>query len=341
MASADNSFGALRLLLALQVIVSHAYAHLNDAPDEPLIRTFGGSTTFGDVAVDGFFTLSGYLITASFLNSRGLAQYAGKRVLRIYRAFVVAFVVCVTIVAPIGGVSLSPRPTTIVSFLKSMLLLESPTVQGVFPGTPYPVLNGATWTIAYEFRCYVLVALLGVIGLLRRPKLMATLTLALLAMASIRPLHLFAAVDALPLARFWLGGSDATVRLDAVFLAGCCLYLYRRQVPFTTPLSLIAAALVIGGLAGRLATLAMATGGAYLLIGLAGRRLPLIGRLNRKNDISYGTYLYAWPISKLLVMTMPAVPVFPLILLTAAGALMAGKVSWHVIERPALKLVAR
>src|ERR671927_618625 len=78
-----NSLNFLRLLLALTVIVSHAWP-LGGLGKEPLLdgRSPGG------YAVYGFFALSGYLITGSRLNSR-LGDFLKRRVLRLYPAFLV------------------------------------------------------------------------------------------------------------------------------------------------------------------------------------------------------------------------------------------------------------
>ncbi|WDF74671.1 acyltransferase family protein [Novosphingobium sp. KACC 22771] len=106
--SRKNGFGALRLMLALLVILSHAPEMANgDRHREILTRLFG-TLSFGDLAVDGFFIISGYLISASMLsNSKGFLR---RRVMRIYPGFLVASLFCLVIVGPLRGISLTSLP---------------------------------------------------------------------------------------------------------------------------------------------------------------------------------------------------------------------------------------
>ncbi|WP_186760172.1 acyltransferase family protein [Arthrobacter alpinus] len=93
----NNSLNALRLGLALLVIVSHSSA-LGAYGSE---FTIGGEA-LGRWAVFGFFGLSGFLITRSRLSGRPVSDYYRARVLRIFPAFAVSLLVVAFVMAPLS-----------------------------------------------------------------------------------------------------------------------------------------------------------------------------------------------------------------------------------------------
>ena len=101
----QNNFGALRLLLALAVLFSHAYAAYagkHEDADHLCILT-RGQMDLGSLAVQAFFAISGYLITLSWLRTPQLRTFLLKRVLRIYPGFIVASIISLLVFAPLSG----------------------------------------------------------------------------------------------------------------------------------------------------------------------------------------------------------------------------------------------
>ncbi|MET0742715.1 MAG: acyltransferase family protein, partial [Microvirga sp.] len=88
MAREHNNFTLMRLLLALAVVVSHAFSVASGTlTDEPLLVSTG--FTLGEHAVNGFFAISGFLVTMSY-DRRGWRDYVIARTLRIAPGLVVA-----------------------------------------------------------------------------------------------------------------------------------------------------------------------------------------------------------------------------------------------------------
>src|SRR5829696_8261681 len=99
MARPFDNFTIIRLGLALAVVVSHAFSVTTGSPDaEPLVRATGFS--LGEHAVNGFFAVSGFLVTMSY-DRRGPRDYALARLLRIVPAFAAATLAVALLLGPV------------------------------------------------------------------------------------------------------------------------------------------------------------------------------------------------------------------------------------------------
>ncbi|MDE1953572.1 MAG: acyltransferase [Betaproteobacteria bacterium] len=156
-----NRFDVLRLALASLVIVSHVPELSDGNRSREILTGLFHTLSLGKVAVDGFFLVSGYLILQSWLREPRLLRFLQKRVLRIYPAFLAASLVCVLIVGPIAGSPSYWHTLDASHAVTATLTLQVPAVPAAFQGMAYPMVNGAMWTVHYEFACYLLVALMG------------------------------------------------------------------------------------------------------------------------------------------------------------------------------------
>ena len=257
-----NNFGVLRLLFASLVILSHAPELLDGNRSRELATRLWGTMSLGEIAVDGFFIISGFLITQSFFNSRSVGSFLFKRVVRIYPAFIVATLVLLFVVSPMAGAHGS---VNVYELIVRALRLEEPSRAGVFQGLHYATLDGAMWSVSYEFRCYLSVVLLGSLGLFRASWFIAMVALILLIATSFSVVPPWT-VPHVP----DLGYLPFDVRTAGVFLIGVMFYLERDRIALRDDFAAMAAgAMVVLMFFKPTAEPAFAVFGGYLIFWLA------------------------------------------------------------------------
>lgn len=340
MSSRQNNFDFLRLFLAVLVIFSHSFPLTGGTEaSEPLIRLTHGQTSLGGMAVGFFFLMSGFLVTGSWLNSSGAWDYLGKRIRRIYPGFVAAMLVEAVVVIPLAHGSVAGR-SSIVTFIADALRLRDIRQTGAFPNNPFPgVVNGSAWTLFYEFECYLIVLALGITGVLRKPILVVGLFLgSVVVSAAFGFLDLRFPVTPLTLA---LGDPFYWGQFVPAYLAGVVAWLYRNRLRYTGTWAAASAAVLLASCAIPGAwQAALPFAGAYFLFWFAFDPSIRIHNAARFGDLSYGAYLYAFPVQQLLVMwTGKPLGPWRLFAMAAPLTLLVAAISWHAVERPFLKSV--
>lgn len=338
-----NNFGALRLFFAALVVFAHVPEALDgDRHREPLTWLSGGRLSCGDLAVDAFFLISGYLIPHSYLRSGSIAGYLHKRVLRIFPGFVAAYLVTVLVAAPLAGGDLRSAlvPGQLAEHLARIVLLHGPFVKGSFVGQHYPALNVSVWTIPYEFNAYLLVIVLGLSGMLRHRVGLPLLALALLVLGTT---GLQPGIELPPTLAKIIGTPQDNARLLGMFCAGAVFRLHADRIRLDHRGALVAAGALLLALGQpRWAELALAPLGCYLIFWFALKvRSRRLSRIGSGTDLSYGLYLYAWPVQNLLIRHLPGASPWMLVPLTLAIAAGLGWLSWHLVELPASRWRSR
>lgn len=334
----QNNFNLLRLLLAFMVMLSHAPELQDGGRGRELLTQLFHTLSFGELAVDGFFLLSGYLIVQSWAHVPVPGLFLKKRILRIYPGFIVASLLCIFIVGPLGAEA--ARYFSELSAAKAavgMAVLRAPVIPRVFEQLPYHQVNGAMWTIKYEFACYVAVLLVGMAGGIRRRRVWLALTVAGMAVCLYKTFGL--PIPWAPLAKLV---GDQFVRLATLFFAGGTFYLYRDRYSLTSRGALVALALLLPAMfVPQIAEMAVAVFGGYLLFFFAFRPIPALAGFNKLPDISYGVYLYGWPVQTLLLAYMPPQSPWVLLALAVMIVIPLAAASWYLVEEPFLRLKNR
>ncbi|BBO60091.1 acyltransferase [Mycoavidus sp. B2-EB] len=322
----NNNFDFLRLVAAYLVLFSHQFALTGRL--EPNI----GVQSLGGLGVLIFFSISGYLVAQSWERDPSAWRFLAKRVLRIWPGLIVVTVVTALLLGPsvstlsFRGYFLSSAMWDFFSNLKLTVRFELP---GVFTDNPYPrAVNGSLWTLPIEFRWYLILLVLGMVGLLRHQSLLL--------------------IGAVALAVFIFVIHDVqhnpqrkpSLELGAFFCYGVCLHYFRDFWSMWPKL-----VLAIFGLVGAIF---VAIGYEYaalflvlpmLVIFFGSASTPFIRRAGRFGDISYGLYIYAFPVQQTVIMlTGNLLSIWVTLVISTIVTVGLAFLSWHLAERPALLL---
>jgi peptidoglycan/LPS O-acetylase OafA/YrhL len=320
-----NSLNFLRLVFALMVIVSHTWP-LGGYGSDPRIA----GQELGTWAVCGFFAISGYLIANSRRHT-SLSTFLVRRALRIYPGYVVCLLVVALGFAPLsvamGAGSIQWQSDASYVFHNLLLKVFQDGIDNTLPNAPYgPAWNGSLWTLIYEFICY-----LG-IGLLLSFSLRWHRTVVVAAFVVTAAV---AAADSNPGAT---GTLSALAFLGSVFFAGSIIAIFADRIPLDWRLGVLSIAVATVGASLHATPWLGALPMAYACIWL-GVALPF-HRVGRTNDISYGVYIYAFPVQQIITMKLGSrgLPVGIAVALSILGTLPLAIASWFLVEKRALAL---
>lgn len=289
-----NNFDLLRFLFAGTVFLVHAHV-LSGHPDLQILTTVLSS----EVAVRGFFVVSGILVFMSYENSRSLLSYANKRLRRIYPAYFVAVMLGAIILATLSTVS----PVQYFSFdwvqyvLANLVFLNfiHPTLPGVFPDNLFREVNGALWTLKIEVMFYAVIPLI-VIACRRfgRLRILATIYVASAIYTSI----LTGLAESTGVQLYLILARQLPGQLT-YFIAGALIYYYmdtfeKHLRKFLVPAVCV---LIIHKFypLSALEPLALATVVAFFGFFL------YLGNFGKFGDFSYGIYILHFPILQLMI----------------------------------------
>jgi peptidoglycan/LPS O-acetylase OafA/YrhL len=340
-----NNFTAVRLLLASAVIYTHCYVLLNPGPDRDEFSTWLGAP-ISTYAVDGFFFLSGFLVYPSLIRFGNAGKFLMARVARLWPAL------CLVVLLTVAGGALLTQAHGLsylggatsrfvlgnLSFVKAYY-----TLTGVICGVDPCNVNQSLWTLPFEARCYLILAILGLIGLAAPRRMLAiVLPLTLLAAAAWD----FSAVR--DLGAHVLGSGLAYIvgefhRLWPVFALGCVAWIVRERLVLSWwILGLLLAAVLASvalGLGIAMQVRGVFIGYAVLCLGLLTAEKGAFA--GRWPDYSYGTYIYAAPVMMLIHAALDISQPWLLSLVNLALTAPLAAFSWHVLEKPAMDAFRR
>jgi peptidoglycan/LPS O-acetylase OafA/YrhL len=133
---------------------------------------------------------------------------------------------------------------------------------------------------------------------------------------------------------------DIVDRLAAFFVAAL-LYVMRDRDVVRGRVAAVLAVAWLGAAATPLVHLVGAVAIPYCVIYLAYATPAWLGRLTRHGDVSYGVYVWGWPVEQTAyALVGPSLGPLGMLLIAAPVTYLVALASWRLVEAPALRLKA-
>ncbi|OEE90368.1 acyltransferase family protein [Vibrio crassostreae] len=282
--SRQNNIDLLRLILAISVYYSH-FIFLTDSQLE--LGVFF-EVVNSDIAVKSFFVLSGFLIWKSMINTSSLMQYTISRGARLFPGLIVMLLLTITAVN-----ILQPYPLIeSLSYLNWNVILLSfvqPSIGDFMVDSKINALNGSLWTLKVEFLYYIFIGSMYFIS--KRKALFVIIifsffSLSLYYFAPMIGITSKSLLSQIPFTFYYFGFGVVSFEL-------------LNRFKFEVPLWLVIVSLIV-----HVSFPGTEIFNLVFILSLVfyiSFSLPLLLDLRKFGDISYGLYIYHFPVIQIFL----------------------------------------
>ena len=334
-----NNFNFLRIFAAVMVGVTHSYAITGNVLNEPALQLSNGYFYLSSIGLYIFFFTSGYLVSQSAATSKSSLIFLQKRVLRIYPALIIVVLLSVFVAGPLLTTFSLRQYFTDIDTWKYLWTASGLRIRfrlpGVFeqPGFVMAGFNGSLWSIQLELIMYGLLFILTLTGIFKKRKLL------LIVLATFIIICLFMSVAN---RYFILIPDHKSLLLACAFLFGGIMQTKIIPGRFALCLFIGSGLLLLFKITGAIRV--NLTLDEVIFFSLATYFIAFTRwfTIRIKNDISYGVYIYTFPMQQLIFQLSGfSQSTFANLLLSLCGSCILGFLSWIYIEKPALKYKTR
>ncbi len=316
-----NAFNFLRLIGAFIVVGVHSPTLAGTGPEPRW-----GDMQFGLMIVCYFFMMSGFLITTSRFKLSG-AHFTLRRIGRIVPALWLCFVVTALVISPLAAQKKGDWSWGEAwGYIGGHLLFfpGQDQLTSILEGNPNSFTwNGSAWTIPLELICYTFIGCGLAVPALRR---------------HLRVLSSIGLVGILTFGTFvtFYNPEPGALFIVASFAVGVAFYAWQDVIRLNGRVALVAFVVSIACFHFPVTMFIGAIPFSYAVIWFAANAPDRIKKLGATNDISYGMYVYAWPLQQLLYnfgVADHGVFVFAVVAMVVTTVF--GWASWLLVERRA------
>ncbi|MDE1183903.1 acyltransferase [Paraburkholderia sp.] len=333
-----NNFDLVRLVAAIFVVYGHSYVVQAADGHRDGVEAALGFDGFGALGVYAFFLLSGMLVAGSFDRQRSVPRFMVLRIARLWPAVAVGSLVTVFLIGPLFTTLplreyfASPMTWANLDNFSTIVMKKGWALPGVFEHNRFVAdVCAPLWTLPIEVRCYLIVLVTGMLGLLstRRGMLLA---FAIGSAAFMLRVHL---PDLYPSLRDFAdkpGGYSFWP--EPFFLVGMLLYGWRERIVINgvPAIGLTMVYLVFHDTAAAQPLFYLAFIYGVLWLGTT----PMLRRWVPRNDYSFGIYIYGFMVQQCVANIAPGLDHLTAVLIAAPFIAACAVLSWHGVERPVL-----
>jgi peptidoglycan/LPS O-acetylase OafA/YrhL len=337
-ATKTNNFNILRLLAAIAVLYYHSFPLASGRGTHDPITSFLQKNVrigLGGLAVGGFFVISGFLVAASYKNRNSLFKFAEARILRIYPGLIAAVLFCAFIVGPLcTNLSLleyfsSDRTWSFVTTNSKLIWNVQYRLPGVFEGNHLPGVNGSLWTLPVELWLYMWIAIIGILGILKSKTVFNSFVCLTAIVYIISPEYVI------------ILNTTGSIRNPLFFAIGSFIYINKEFIPLNWICFLCFSTVMLIWPEGFKNTLLSTVYMSYAIFFIS--FIPQLNAINtnRFGDLSYGIYIYAFPIQQISVHFFKSISPLEMFAYSFPVVVLLAMFSWNVVEKPSLRLKGR
>ncbi|MBB5282049.1 peptidoglycan/LPS O-acetylase OafA/YrhL [Rhabdobacter roseus] len=342
-----NNFDFLRFLGASLVIYGHTYPLSGRGNLDYLQALSQGLFPTAHMGVCLFFVISGYLIAQSLENSPSMANFIWKRSIRIFPGLFVAVFFTVFLLGPlVTNLSFSEYLSTSATYKYFLILKLYPYYPDGLPGvfeSDDPMVNGSLWTLAYEFTCYLSLLIAFKVFRSYRKKIVLLLFVLFWSTFFFWYEPLSSTTGRLPLLNLRVFN---LIDFGMYFVAGAVAFYFKDYIAYRGTLAVSMLGFWLGAyflsqhtsffpLSGIIWARYLAL--PYLVLYFTFQVSPL-NFFGRFGDYSYGLYIYAFPVQRLVILWLGATTnVSQLVVMSFVCTLPLAWLSWNYIEKPCLR----
>ncbi|WP_433870784.1 acyltransferase family protein [Saccharopolyspora sp. CA-218241] len=334
-AQPHHGFAWIRMIGALLVIYGHCSPLVGSGelfpPEWPVQPDEG--------VLMGFFAMSGFQITESWMRDPHPLRFAVKRVLRLWPPMLTVSIGMALIVGPLIttlslGDYFGSRDTWGYVINNAGLLTLEHELPGVFTDNPWPdAVNGSLWTLPMELLAYAGLYALLLIGAAKHR--FRWISVAALVALVIWDRHLEHQPEPESAGSLLAVPVESLVAFLVAFALGVVLNLYR--IPLS-PTAMVAGIAVVALMPNSVAA-------SFLMTFVVGYAVIVVGhfwpaRLTVPGlwvNGSYGVYVWGFPVQQLLAMAGVANQ-YLMLVCAMPIAYVLGTLSWKFVEEPTMQL---